>query len=143
MFLIGIPLLLIPFAIYNIVEFLLPGASPGEFWAKTLFEFPMMSGATWSLTVGDLLLALSLLLLFVELVKATRLTGHSLLDHLLSTLLFIGMLVEFLLVKQAATATFFLLLVISFVDSIGGYTVTMRASQRNILVDQVEAVHRA
>ncbi len=143
MFLIGIPLLLIPFAIYNIVEFLLPGASPGEFWAKTLFEFPMMSGATWSLTVGDLLLALSLLLLFVELVKATRLTGHFLLDHLLSTLLFIGMLVEFLLVKQAATATFFLLLVISFVDAIGGYTVTMRASQRNILVDQVDAVHRA
>jgi hypothetical protein len=33
--------------------------------------------------------------------------------------------------------------VISFVDAIGGYTVTMRASQRNILVDQVEAVHRA
>ncbi len=30
MFLIGMPLLLIPFAIYNIVEFLLPGASPGE-----------------------------------------------------------------------------------------------------------------
>ena len=30
MFLIGIPLLLIPFAIYNIVEFLLPGASPGR-----------------------------------------------------------------------------------------------------------------
>jgi hypothetical protein len=143
MFLIGIPLLLIPFAIYNIVEFLVPGTSVGEFWAKTLFELPMMSGASWALTVGDLLVALSLLLLFVELVKATRLTGHSLIDHLLATLLFIGMLVEFLLVKQAATATFFLLLVISFVDAIGGYTVTMRATQRNILVDQIDTAHRA
>ena len=47
------------------------------------------------------------------------------------------------LITQAATATFFLLLVISFVDAIGGYTITMRASQRNILVDQVDAVHRA
>jgi hypothetical protein len=46
-------------------------------------------------------------------------------------------------VKQAATATFFLLLVISFVDAIGGYTITMRAAQRNVLVDQVETVHRA
>ncbi len=142
MFLIGIPLLLIPFAIYNIVEFLVPGASAGDFWAKTLFELPMISGAAWALTIGELLLAFSLLLLFVELVKASRVTGRSLLDHLLSTLLFIGMLVEFLLVPQAATATFFLLVVISFVDAIGGYTVTLRASQRNILVDQIETAHR-
>jgi hypothetical protein len=103
----------------------------------------MMSGATWTLTVGELLLALSLLILFIELVKASRISTRSLIDHLLSTLLFIGMLVEFLLVKQAATATFFLLLVISFVDAIGGYTITMRAAQRNVLVDQVETVHRA
>ncbi len=102
----------------------------------------MMSGASWALTAGDLLLAFSLLLLFVELVKATRITGRSLLDHLLSTLLFIGMLVEFLFVPQAATATFFLLVVTSFVDAIGGYTVTIRASQRNILVDQIETAHR-
>jgi hypothetical protein len=140
MFLIGIPLLVIPFAIYNIVEFLLPGASPGELWAKTLFELPMMSGATWSLTVGDLLLALSMLVLFVELVKATRLTGHTLLDHLLATLLFIGMLVEFLLVKQAATGTFFLLLVISFVDVVGGFTISIRAAQRDVTVEGVEKV---
>jgi hypothetical protein len=69
-------------------------------------------------------------------------TGRSVFGHLLSMLLFIGMLIEFLLVKQAATATFFLLLVISFVDAIGGYTVTMRASQRNILVDQIETAPR-
>ncbi len=52
-------------------------------------------------------------------------------DHVLSTVLFLGMLVEFLLVKQAATATFFLLLVISFVDVLGGFAVTMRTAQRD------------
>jgi hypothetical protein len=52
------------------------------------------------------------------------------------------MLVEFLLVRQAATATFFLLMVISFVDAIGGYTITMRAAQRNITVDEVETIRR-
>ena len=50
MFLIGIPLLLIPFAIYNVAEFLVPGNSVGEFWTRTLFELPMMSGASWALT---------------------------------------------------------------------------------------------
>ena len=139
---VAIPLLLLPFAIYNIVEFLTPGNTTGELWVKTLFSLQMMSGASWTLSVGDLLVAISVLILFVELVKAARMTGRSVFGHLLSMLLFIGMLVEFLLVKQAATATFFLLLVISFVDAIGGYTVTMRASQRNILVDQIETAPR-
>jgi hypothetical protein len=135
MFLLGIPLLVIPFAIYNMVEFLTPGASAGAMWTHQLFTIQMMSGATWTLAVGELLLAGSLLLLFIELVKASRISGRSLIDHLLSTFLFIGMLVEFLLVRQAATATFFLLLVISFVDAIGGYTISMRAAQRNVMVD--------
>jgi hypothetical protein len=139
---VAIPFLLLPFAIYNFVEFVTPGATAGEFWTKMLFSLQMMSGASWTLSVGELLTAFSLLILFVELVKAARIAGRSVLGHLLSMLLFIGMLIEFLLVKQAATATFFLLLVISFVDAIGGYTVTMRASQRNILVDQIETTQR-
>jgi hypothetical protein len=101
MFLIGIPLLVIPFAVYNMVEFLTPGATAGAMWTHQLLSVQMMSGATWTLTVGELLLALSLLILFIELVKASRISTRSLIDHLLSTLLFIGMLVEFLLVKQA------------------------------------------
>jgi hypothetical protein len=139
---VAIPLLLLPFAIYNIVEFVTPGTTTGEFWTKMLFSLQMMSGASWTLSVGELLIVFSLLILFVELVKAARIAGRSVLGHLLSMLLFIGMLIEFLLVKQAATATFFLLLVISFVDAIGGYTVTMRASQRNIVVDQIETAQR-
>jgi hypothetical protein len=142
MYLLGIPLLIIPFAVYNMVEFLTPGATAGAFWTHQLFSVQMMSGAAWTLNVGELLLALSLLILFIELVKAARMSTRSMTDHLLSTLLFIGMLIEFLLVKQAATATFFLLLVISFVDAIGGYTITMRSAQRNVMVDQIETIHR-
>jgi hypothetical protein len=125
-----------------LVEFLTPGATAGALWTHQLFSVQMMSGAAWTLNVGELLLALSLLILFIELVKAARMSTRSMTDHLLSTLLFIGMLIEFLLVKQAATATFFLLLVISFVDAIGGYTITMRSAQRNVMVDQIETIHR-
>jgi hypothetical protein len=110
---VAIPFLLLPFAIYNSVEFITPGTTAGEFWTKMLFSLPMMSGASWTLSAGELLTAFSLLILFVELVKAARIAGRSVLGHLLSMLLFIGMLIEFLLVKQAATATFFLMLVIS------------------------------
>ena len=64
---------------------------------------------------------MAVLLLFVEMMKSTRIGIRTVVDHALSLLLFLGMLVEFLLVKQAATATFFLLLVISFVDVLGGF----------------------
>src|SRR5882672_10952535 len=115
MFLIGFPLLVIPFAIYNMVAFLLPGVA----WSHDIAKIHMMSGADWTFTPGELLVALSIVVLFFEIMKSTRLSTRTIIDHGLSTLLFIGMIVEFLLVKQAATGTFFLLLVISFVDVVG------------------------
>ena len=135
MYIVGFPLLVIPFAVYNIIEFLMPGASPGAVWANVIANITLASGEKWALTVGDLFIAISILILFVELLKATRLSSRSIVDHVLSTILFIIMLIEFLLVKQAASGTFFLLLVICFVDVVGGFSVTIRSAQRDITVD--------
>ena len=143
MYLIGFPLLVIPFAIYNIVEFLMPAERPGALWTAELTRIRLASGAEWSFTAGDVLIAVSILMLFVELLKATRPTSRTIVDHLLSTLLFIVMLVEFLLVRQAATATFFLLLVAGFVDMVGGFTVSIRSAQRSMSIDGVETIQRS
>jgi hypothetical protein len=102
----------------------------------------MMSGADWTLTPGEILIAFSVLVLLLEMLKSTRLSNRAIMDHALSTVLFIGMLVEFLLVPQAATGTFFLLLVISFVDVVGGFTITIRTAQRDISVEGVENVRQ-
>ena len=131
MFLVGFPLLIIPFAIYNMVAFLLPGLG----WTQEMARIHMMSGADWTFTPGELLVAFSILILFVEMLKATRLSHRTIIDHGLSMVIFIGMIVEFLLVKQAATGTFFLLLVISFVDVVGGFTITIRTAQRDVSID--------
>ena len=72
----------------------------------------MVSGADWTMSAGDMLIALAILLLCGEVMKSTRIGIRTVVDHALSLILFLGMLVEFLLVKQAATATFFLLLVV-------------------------------
>jgi hypothetical protein len=142
MYLVGFPLLVIPFAIYNIIEFLMPGSAPGAFWTYNAIRIGLASGAEWSLSAGDLMIAVSLLLLFVEMFKSSRLSSRTIMDHLLSTLLFVAMLVEFLLVKQAATATFFLLMVVAFVDAVGGFSVTIRSAQRAVTVDGVETIQR-
>jgi hypothetical protein len=136
MFLVGFPLLIVPFAIYNIVAFLMPGVS----WAGTLTTLHMMSGADWAMSAGDMLIVLAILLLFGEMMKSTRIGIRTVVDHALSLVLFLGMLVEFLLVKQAATATFFLLLVISFIDVLGGFVVTLRTAQRDLTVEGIEHI---
>jgi hypothetical protein len=131
MFILGFPLLLLPFAIYNIVAFLMPGVN----WTATLTTVHMVSGADWAMSAGDMLITLAILLLFGEMMKSTRIGVRTVIDHGLSLILFLAMLVEFLLVKQCASGTFFLLLVISFIDVMGGFAVTLRSAQRDLTVE--------
>jgi hypothetical protein len=135
MFLIGFPLLLVPFAIYNIIAFLMPLG-----WSGTLTTVHLSSGGDWTMSAGDMLITLAILLLFGEMMKSTRIGMRTIVDHGLSLILFLGMLVEFLLVKQAASATFFLLLVTSFIDVLGGFAVTLRSAQRDLTVEGVEHI---
>jgi hypothetical protein len=131
MFVLGFPLLLIPFAIYNILALLMRGVN----WTAQLTTLHMMSGQDWVMTWEDMLLAFAILLLAVEIMKSTRIGMRTVVDHILSMGLFIVMLVEFLLVKEAGTSTFFLLMMISLVDVLAGFIVTIRSSQRQIEIE--------
>ena len=131
MFVLGFPLLLIPFAIYNMIAFLTPGVS----WTAPVTTVHMMSGQDWVLTWEDILIAFSIFLLWIEMIKATRMGMRSVMDHILAMILFIGMLVEFLLVPQAATSTFFLLMAIALVDVLAGFIIGMRASRRQVEIE--------
>jgi hypothetical protein len=131
MFLIGFPLLLIPFVIYNIFAFIF-GMND---WAAPFTSVHIISGGQWGITYGDVLITLSILLLFVEIMKSTRVGTRGIVDHMLSMLLFIAMIVEFLLIERAATSTFFLIMVTSFVDVLGGFSVSIRTAQRDIGID--------
>jgi hypothetical protein len=134
MYLIGFPLLVVPFAIYNMIAFLTPGMS----WTDQIATIHLISGRDWTVTPEDILLAFAILLLSVEIMKATRIGIRTIIDHVLSTLLFIAMLVEFLLVEQAGTSTFFILMVVSLVDVLAGFIVTIRTAQRDIDIERVE-----
>ncbi len=136
MFMLGFPLLLVPFAIYNIVAFLMPGLS----WTGAWSRVHLISGADWTMSAGDMLVGLAVLVLFGEVMKSTRIGVRTVVDHGLSLILFLGMLVEFLLVPQAGSATFFLLLVISFVDVLGGFAVTLRTAQRDLTVEGINHI---
>ena len=135
MYLIGFPLLVIPFAIYNMIAFLTPGMS----WTDKVATIHLISGQDWTVTPEEMLLAFSILLLGVEVIKAARTGLRGLMDHILSLILFVVMLVEFLLVARAGTSTFFLLMTISFVDVLAGFIITARTAQRDIQIDRTDA----
>jgi hypothetical protein len=126
------PLLLIPFLIYNILAFTLYGGSPDGWRAGAMFTVPMVSGQPWTLTAGDLLLVVGLVCLFFEVLKSTNTGRSSVIEHMLSTALFVLFLVEFLLAGAAASSTFFLLMIMSVVDVVAGFTISITGAGRDV-----------
>lgn len=129
----AIPLLIVPFVLYNLGLLGIFGGGDDP-WASEVFSIRMMSGGVFSMTLGDLIVLIGLILFFIEIVKSTRTSNASVMDHLLSTFVFVAFLVEFLLVKGAAHSVFFTLMVIALVDVLAGFSVSMRAATRDINV---------
>jgi hypothetical protein len=125
-------LLLIPAAIYHIFALLF---GVGQ-WNAQVASVHMISGADWIISYGDVLVFISLICLFAEIFKATRTSTRSIVDHLLSMGLFVIMLVEFILWPPFATSTYAVLIVISVVDVVGGFTITIRTAQRDLAIDK-------
>ena len=137
----AIPYSFLVFVLYNVIVLLFAGSSGTEtdgaaaaraLLESEIFSIPMISGATWDFTWGDLILVVALFVLFVEILKATYTSTSSLVDHGLSMLVFIAALVEFIVVPQAATSVFFLILVTLLIDVVAGFTIGIRVARRDI-----------
>jgi hypothetical protein len=135
--LIAIPLLFIPVIIYAIVILFGVAGTGGIVAAEQalrdpLFSIPMVSGAGWNIGVGDLILFLSLILLFFELLKSTSSQKVAIVNHALSMILFVICLVAFLLMKGFATSTFFLILTMVMLDVLAGFIVTIISARKDL-----------
>ena len=136
--LIAIPLLIIPVVIYVLV--VLTGGllnTEGVVAAEAalrnpIFSIPMVSGTPWNVGAGDLILFLSLILLFFELLKSTSSQKVAIVNHALSMILFIACLVAFLLVKGFTTSTFFLILTMVMLDVLAGFIVTIISARKDL-----------
>jgi hypothetical protein len=122
MSMVGFPLLLIPLAIYNILVFLMPSVS----LVDPLVRLTLVSGAEWSITLADIMLALGVLFLLIEVIKGARPGGKYLTDHLLAFVVFGAAAAEFLLWPKFGTSTYFLLAVMSAADFLSGVALRTR-----------------
>lgn len=131
----SLPLLIIAFVLYNVIVLFGGMGSPEQILGtQVLPDITLISGGIWRFSWGDFIVILVLLLLFVEIVKSTYTSSASLLDHGLSMIVFVVCLIEFLVVKQAATSAFFTLLVASLIDVVAGYTIGIRVARRDLAI---------
>ena len=130
-----LPLLVVPFLLYNAFAFLVFSEAESDFREAVMFTASLPSGATFSLTVAAAILLLALVLLGVEVIKATRISSGSVVDHVMAVALFVIFLLEFLLVPEAATSTFVVLMGIALVDLVCGFAVSLNTASRDIQVN--------
>jgi len=112
-------------AIHNNPDALQPHGAP-------LFGMTLPSGETWLPSTGDLLVIIGVGLLYLELFKATRTSVESIFEHILSLLVFLAFLIQFIVYPPAANSTCVILMLISLLDVIGGFTISISTARRDM-----------
>ncbi len=130
----GVPLMALPVLVYNLLALRLPGGFNSSVAHQSLtaplVRLTTAPGGVWPVSGADILLAASLVVLFVELIKSAADRRVALINHGLSMLLFVACLVELLLAPACATSTFFLITLMVLLDVLAGFIVTVAAARR-------------
>jgi hypothetical protein len=128
------PLLLVAIIAYNALIFggaVVTSTDANAILARSV-SFTMFSDDVWRFTLGDLIVLVTLGLLFVEVVKSTRTSATQVLNHALSMLTFVIGLTEFLVLKGFSTTTFFFVVVMAFFDVVAGFTISIVGARRDL-----------
>lgn len=89
------------------------------------------SGADLELTLTHIFTIIGIFCLYVEIIKSAKRNQGATLDHALSMIIFVLFLLQFVLFRQAGTAAFLLLGLMSFVDVLAGFMVSLSTARRD------------
>ena len=102
---------------------------------EVVFHYQLPSKMFWKPTWGDFVVITGLVVLYIELFKSTRTSTISIIDHTLSTIVFVAFLVSWMVypwtMGEKSNSTFLLLTIMSFIDVIAGFTITIAAARRD------------
>lgn len=94
--------------------------------------FTLMSGAVFVLTPASVFIVLGLFLLFIEILKSTKIDSSSMVNNGLSMLIFVVALILFIVSENFGTSTFFIITMMTLVDGVAGFTITAVTARRDI-----------
>jgi hypothetical protein len=130
------PLLALSLALY--AGFNLTTDDSHAWYHSEAFTFSMMSGDVWHVTGGDVFLLFSMILLFVEILRATRSGGESIINHAFSVIVFVGSLMLFLTRPGYGNSTFFIFMSMTLLDFMAGFIITAVTARRDIAFNSLE-----
>lgn len=123
------PLLALSLGIFAFVDL----TAGGTWFKSNWFTIQLMSGDAWQITGGDAFLGFSMILLFVELVRATHSGGDSIINHALSAVVFIVALLLFCTRPGFGNSTFFLFMSMTLLDFMAGFIITAVSARRDTM----------
>lgn len=127
-----VPLLAIPVLLYGLFALLLSGGQGVDTFAlgieKGLTFVTLPSGAPWAISGGDLLVLMALIILFFELTRGVGVSRFAIVHHTLAVLLALGCAGAFLVFDAFSTSSFFFLMVMCWLDMIGGVIFNIASS---------------
>ena len=135
------PYLLIPALIYNVIAIFVGGKSVdgtpaiSQVLDSSAMDLPMLSGVLLQITWGEILVIIATIFLFIEVIKSTSTASVGIVNHILSMLLFVVCLMEFLMLPSCATGTFFIITCMVLVDALAGMVVTIVSARRDFGVE--------
>jgi hypothetical protein len=128
------PLLALSLLAYAAFTFLSGSNPPTPWYDAESFNVHMNSGDIWHITTGHLFIGFSLVMLFIELLRATRSGRASIMNHGLSVVVFIGALMLFTTVRGYGNSIFFLFMAMTFTDFMVGFIITTATSRRDVAI---------
>jgi hypothetical protein len=127
------PLMGFVLLIYNLIAIM--DKDPNlSIWNKTFTTITLSPGNVVTFSNSIALITFALIILFFELVKSTTASNSAMIEQLFSMLAFIGFLLQFLLTPHAANPTFFILMVISLVETLAGFVILIKVARRDVKI---------
>ena len=127
-----------PFMVVAVAAYAIAVAVMGQPLAAEVLGLQLPSGARFTLTVSELLLAVATVVLFFEIMNATSAKSSSILNHGLSMLVFIACFIGFLLVPAFGTGTFLIITLMALVDVVAGYSISILTARRDMTLGHQE-----
>ncbi len=114
------------FARYAVVDLDMPSLDMNHIiWARDELFF---------LTTKDIFLIIGVICLYIEIYKAATGGEETVPETIISFMVAVGHLTIFLIWDKAHNATFFIIMLMSFLDAIGGFVISNYAARKDISV---------
>ncbi|HET8934101.1 MAG TPA: hypothetical protein VFN67_11700 [Polyangiales bacterium] len=131
------PLLAVSLALFTLFSFA-TGGNVQPWYETEALTIELMSGDLWHITGGHLFICFSMIMLFVEILRATRSGGASIVNHAFSVVVFVSALLLFITKRGYGNSTFFIYTAMTFLDFMAGFIITTVTARRDFAFQRVE-----